>query len=278
VASRSRVCPWCGKLNAAEDVKCDRCERRLPSPWQSAVGRGWASVFERRPWATHLFMLLSVGIYLALVLGGGSLWGPPRRIDAIRWGALFGPLGVIEPWRYLSAMFVHFSLLHVGFNTLTLHSIGRNLEEGIGSARFVLGFLGTGIAGFVASQLLSEPYSLTGGISGGIFGLLGVAVGFRYAHRDPEWKRLAITAVGYAVAMILLDRMVQLNVNHAAHIGGLVAGVGFGWVIVRAGRERRLNRATEVAAALLIVATFASIALSLTSPYVRRAPATSIPA
>ena len=112
-------------------------------------------------------MLLSVGIYLALMLGGGSLWGPPRPIDAVRWGALVGPLGRVEPWRYLSAMFVHFSLLHVGFNTLTLHSIGRSLEEGIGSARFVLVFLGTGIAGFVASQVFYELDPLTGGISGG---------------------------------------------------------------------------------------------------------------
>jgi membrane associated rhomboid family serine protease len=239
------------------------------------VGRGWAGIFERRRWATHLFMLLSVGIYLALVLGGGSVWGPPRRIDAVRWGALLGPLGVVEPWRYLSAMFVHFSLLHVGFNTLTLHSIGRNLEEGIGSARFVLVFLGTGIAGFVASQLLYEPDPLTGGISGGIFGLLGVAVGYRYAQRDPEWKRLAITGIGYAVAMALIP---GVTVNHAAHVGGLVAGVAFGWLIFRAGRQPRVNRAIEVSAALLIVATFAAIALSLTSPYVRRAPPTSISA
>lgn len=274
MASSSRVCPWCGKLNAAEDSRCERCERRLPRPWETSIARGWTAVFERRLWATHLFIFLSVGIYLALMLGGGSLWGPPRPIDAVRWGALVGPLGLVEPWRYLSAMFVHFSLLHVGFNTLALHSLGRNLEAGIGSARFVLVFLGTGIAGFVASQLWNEPDPLTGGISGGIFGLLGVAVGFRYAQGDPEWKRLAITGVGYAVVMALLP---GVNVNNAAHVGGLIAGAAFGWVMARAGRQRRVKRATDVVAALLIVATFAAIALSLASPYVRRPP-TSIAA
>lgn len=237
--------------------------------------RGWSAIFQRRPWATPLFIGVSIAIYLALTLGGGSLWGPPRSIDAVRWGALVGPLGRIEPWRYLSAMFVHFSLLHVGFNTFALHSIGRNLEEGIGSARFVLVFLGTGIAGFVASQLFYDPDPLTGGISGGIFGLLGVAVGYRYAQQDPEWKRLAITGAGYAVAMALIPGM---SANHAAHVGGLLAGVGLGWIIFRAGRGRRVTRAFEVVAALLVLATFASIALSFASPYVRRAPPPSIAA
>jgi membrane associated rhomboid family serine protease len=191
-----------------------------------------------------------------------------RRSQGLRWGALVGHLGSREPWRYISAMFVHFNLLHVGFNTLTLHSLGRNLEQGIGAARFILVFLGTGIGGFVASQLWYEPDPLTGGISGGIFGLLGVAVGWRYAERDPEWKRLAVTGVGYAVAMALLPGM---QVNHAAHLGGLGVGVALGWALFRAGRQRRVDAFLNVLAAVLLLATVASIILSLLSPVAKQA-------
>jgi rhomboid protease GluP len=213
-------------------------------------------------------MGLTVAVYGLLALGGTEGWGTVGRLGALRWGALVGALGHIEPWRYLSAMFVHFSLMHVGFNTLTLHSLGRSLEDAVGWARFVVVFIGTGVAGFLASELWYAPIPLTGGISGGIFGLLGAAVGWRYAMRDPEWKRLAITGTGYAVAMALIP---GVTVNHAAHVGGLLAGAGLGWALYRLGHGRRIDRVMNIAGALLILASFGSIGLSLTSPVIRRA-------
>jgi rhomboid protease GluP len=264
----SRVCPTCGKLNAVADTRCAWCEARLPAGWETKARSGLGSILARPGWATYLFMLLSVVVYGLLAFGGTEQWGSVRRIGALRWGALAGPLGHVEPWRYLSAMFVHFSLLHVGFNVLTLHSLGRSLEDAVGWARFVVVFLGTGIAGFLASELWYAPIPLTGGISGGIFGLLGAAVGWRYAMRDPEWKRLAITGVGYAVAMALIP---GVTVNHAAHVGGLVAGAGFGWGLYRLGQGGRVDRVMNITGAVLVIASFASIALSLTSPVVNRA-------
>jgi rhomboid protease GluP len=267
VSNGSRICPACGKLNAREESNCTRCGARMPAGWQMATRDRWASVFQRPGWATTLFVLLDVGVYAGLMLGGTEGWGNISRLDALRWGALAGSLGHIEPWRYLSAMFVHFGLLHVAFNTLTLHQLGRSLEDGVGWARFVVVFIGTGVAGFLASELFYEPVPLTGGISGGVFGLLGAAVGWRYAQRDPEWKRLAITGIGYAVAMALIPGM---TVNHAAHGGGLIAGAGLGWVLYRLGRGRQVDRAANLIGAVLIVASFASIGLSLTSPVIRR--------
>jgi membrane associated rhomboid family serine protease len=266
VSIGSRICPGCGKLNARDDARCSRCDARLPAGWETAVRDRWGSALQRRGWATTLFMVIDGLVYAALMLGGTELLGSVRRLEALRWGALVGELGHIEPWRYLSAMFVHFSLLHVGFNTLTLHQLGRSLEDAVGWGRFVVVFVGTGVAGFLASELWYTPVPLTGGISGGIFGLLGAAVGWRFAQRDPEWKRLAITGVGYAVAMALIP---GVTVNHAAHGGGLVAGAGFGWALYRLGRGRSVDRAMNLIGALLILGTFASIGLSLTSPIVR---------
>jgi membrane associated rhomboid family serine protease len=267
VANGSRICPQCGKLNAREDAHCSRCGARLPAGWEITARRRWTSALQRPGWATITFMVLDVGVYLALMLAGTGPLGSVPRLEALRWGALAGTLGHVEPWRYLSAMFVHFSLLHVGFNTVTLHSLGRSLEDSLGWARLVVVFLGTGIAGFLASELWYAPMPLTGGISGGIFGLLGAAVGWRYAQRDPEWKRLALTGLGYAVAMALIP---GVTVNHAAHIGGLLAGAGLGWALFRMGRGRKADRALDIAGGLLIIASFASIGLSLASPVVRR--------
>ena len=61
-----------------------------------------------------------------------------------------------------------------------------------------------------------------------------------------------------------------VTVNHAAHIGGLLAGAGFGWLLFRLGRSPRVDRGIDITGGVLMVATFASIVLSLTSPIVRQ--------
>jgi hypothetical protein len=131
VTSGSQICARCGKLNSREDARCFQCGARLPGGW-GAAGRGWGSLLARPDAATTLFVVLSVVVYGALWLSGVGAWGAVHPIAALRWGALAGPLGSLEPWRYLSAMFVHFGLMHFGFNTLTLHQLGRELEGAVG--------------------------------------------------------------------------------------------------------------------------------------------------
>lgn len=256
-----RICPFCGKLNAREDDRCIRCDRRLPSAGEALVTntvRRWLG--DEYP-LTKVFIGLSGLVYVGMMLSGGSpsLMGGVQPLSALRWGALFGDLGQSEPWRYLSAMFVHFGLLHLGLNCLTLHALGRSTESGVGSLRFAIVFLGTGIVGFVASDLVYSRPPLTGGISGGVFGLLGVAAGWRYADRDPEWKRLALTGFGYAAVMWLLP---GFSVNNAAHLGGLIAGGLLGWAFYRERRSGRYRTLVNALGVLLLCATPLSIVLS----------------
>jgi rhomboid protease GluP len=204
-----------------------------------------------------LFLVLSLAVYLALIFGGRGLLQPVSAERAVRWGALGGELGRSEPWRYLSAIFVHFTLLHVAFNLLALVSFGRSLEQAIGAARFAVLLLLSGIGGFVLSEFWYTFQPLTGGMSGGIFGLLGAEVGLRYAGRDVAWKKSAISALGYGVAAALLPGQ---SVNNAAHFGGLIVGAAFGWVLFRAGWNLRADRAFGILAALLLLATVGAIA------------------
>jgi rhomboid protease GluP len=229
--------------------------------------RAGSSVLGRRHVATTFFIGVSVLVYVGLLLGGDGLFDSVRRSQALRWGALEGRLGLAEPWRFLTAMFVHFSLLHVGLNVLSLRSLGHDLEDSIGAARVTLIFLGTGIGGFVVSQIWYTPVHLTGGISGGVFGLLGAAAGWRYAQGDEQWKRLAMTGAGYAAVMALLPMQMF---NNAAHVGGLVLGAALAWALFRVGRSRSVERTLNGLAVVLVLAMGVSIVLSLTSPLTTR--------
>lgn len=257
MAPASKTCSHCGRLNAAEDRRCSRCERRLPSAWESALGARWTSLLGKGSGATTLFLVLSLAVYVALISGGRGLLQPVSPARALRWGALVGDLGHSEPWRYLSAIFIHFTLMHLAFNLLALVSFGRSLEQVIGSARFAGLLLLSGVGGFVLSEFWYTLQPLTGGMSGGIFGLLGAEVGLRYAGRDVAWKKSAVSALGYGVAAALLPGP---SVNNAAHFGGLLVGAAFGWVLFRAGWNLRADRAFGILAALLLVTTIAALA------------------
>ena len=229
----------------------------MPPAWESAVARHWSSLLGKGSGATTLFLVLSLAVYALLILGGPGLLQSVSAARALRWGALVGDLGHSQPWRYLSAIFVHFTLMHVAFNLLALVSFGRSLEQAIGSARFAALLLLSGVGGFVLSDLWYTFQPLTGGMSGGIFGLLGAEVGLRYAGRDVAWKQSAISALGYGVVAALLPGQ---SVNNAAHFGGLFVGAACGWGLFRAGWTLRADRAFGIVAALLLVATVGAIA------------------
>lgn len=263
VSQRSRICPNCRRLNSAEDRVCYHCHARLPGKaalrWRELTATALGDV---QPGA-RFFVILCVLIYAFTAMKGNfSLMGGIPNLVALRWGALFP--GMDEPWRYLSAMFIHFGLLHIFFNMMTLNDLGRMLEPRLGSGRFLSAFLITGIVGFIASDLwytwMGHP-ALTGGASGGLLGLIGVLVGFLYARRDPMWKQVLGRVLVYAAIFAI-----ALPVNNAAHLGGLVSGMALGYLF---GTERqrwaRLTPWYNRLAALLVVCSVVSIAASYVS-------------
>lgn len=181
---------------------------------------------------------------------------PFQTITLIRFGALFGP-ELLQPWRLLSAVFVHFSALHLIMNLLALNSFGAPIERRFGPARTFLLFVLCGVGGFVAS-FWWNPFAFTVGASGGIFGLLGATIGVLVARKDPGWKALVRDQLIFALILALLFR-----VNTAAHVGGFVLGVGLAMLFERE-RVRPVTSAfLTLAAVLCAIASVASIALSL---------------
>ncbi len=73
-------------------------------------------------------------------------------------------------WRLITPIFLHGSIMHIGFNMYAVYILGRELERFYGHFRFFLLYLAGGFAGVVASYLLTSAPSL--GASTSTFGLL----------------------------------------------------------------------------------------------------------
>ena len=81
-----------------------------------------------------------------------------------------------QPWRIITSMFLHFGIIHVVVNMYALWNLGTLLEPGIGSLRFTLLYVITGLSSGIASLIFNE-YVISAGASGAIFGLYGYVLG-----------------------------------------------------------------------------------------------------
>ena len=146
-------------------------------------------------------------------------------------------------WRFITPMFVHLNVLHLLMNMFALLILGPFVEKLYGSAKFVVFWVVTGIAGVVASYLALRPslaHGLLGtfifrsadgpsaGASGALFGLIGVlfVFGIKYRRELPEgFKRVFGTGLLPIIFINLFIGFVGRNfIGNAAHLGGLFTG------------------------------------------------------
>ena len=153
-----------------------------------------------------------------------------------------------ETYRLVTSMFLHFGVMHLGMNMLATWVFGLEVERREGSIRTVAVFLVTGLVGGAAAYLFHPPFAQVAGASGGVFGLLGVAL-VRTVRAGQSPQQL----VGLLVVNLFIGIVVP-NISLAAHGGGFVAGV----VYAAASTLPRRARPAWVSAVVLVALVGAS--------------------
>ncbi len=177
------------------------------------------------PVVTYVLVVVTVIIYI-LQAGTQALTGydlPALIGMKVNQSILEGQL-----WRLLTPMFLHGSLVHIGFNMYALVVIGSGLEKRFGHWRFLALYTMGSFAGNVFSFLLSPNPSL--GASTSIFGLLGAEMVFFYQNRElfGSGARRALQNV-ITVAVINLVIGLSPGIDNWGHLGGLIGGLIFTW-------------------------------------------------
>ncbi len=271
MASGSRVCTQCGALNSIDDKACYRCGKRMAGPLATSAQGIFSDFSADGVPVTKLMALMCIVVYGLMVMSDGgfkldlSIVGSFKGSSLLRLGALHERV-TGEPWRVLSAVFVHFGLLHIGLNMMSLVSLGRTLEPHLGSARFLILYIATGIFGFAATlwwwDFSASPVPrVTAGASGAIFGLVGAFVGVLMARRSPNWKRILVNNLVYCAILGFV-----LPANNAAHLGGFVAGIGLGALMEREPQPRKRDALMRVIAAVCLLSSVVSVVLCDRSP------------
>lgn len=184
---------------------------------------------------TKVLIGMNTLVYLAMVVRGVSPV-EPSTAQLISWGANWGPLSLAnQPWRMLTANYVHVGILHIALNMWCLWNLGLLAERVFDGWAYVLIYTLCGIVGSLAGLAL-HPLITAAGASGAIFGLAGALIAALYlGHLGIPRQALRGTIkslVLFAVYNLAFGAAVPA-IDNSAHIGGLVAGLALGAVLAR---------------------------------------------
>ena len=185
---------------------------------------------------TLLLIGINLAVFVAMLFHGAGLWHSPNTVQ-LAWGANFGPATEDgEWWRLISALFLHFGLLHLGMNLLALWEGGTFVERMYGPARFALIYGASGLAGNLLSLVMHSGGAVAGGASGAIFGCYGALLVFLWAARRQldlhEFRWLFWGAAAFSAITILVGLAIP-GIDNAAHTGGFLGGCLTGLALLR---------------------------------------------
>jgi rhomboid protease GluP len=192
-----------------------------------------------------------VAVYLAVAFAGQS-YGHPLNVslvtqpfDVVGKGALVPALvargGV---WRLVSSMFLHAGFVHLALNMLSLYFLGAFVEVALGRARFLALYLTSGLAGGLAYLYSGDFNGSVVGASGAIFGLLGGVLGYSLRRGTFSWQNPLIRQLLILTVLNLYIGFSIPNISNAAHIGGLLSGLAFGWLVAPTVYSQKKARAS----------------------------------
>jgi membrane associated rhomboid family serine protease len=179
---------------------------------------------------TKALIGINAAVYVAELVQGGGVYGVNSTI--YQKGFLYAPfVAQGDWWRLMTAAFLHYGPFHLLLNMLGLYWFGSLLERRIGSGRFFLIYIVSGLAGS-AGALLVSPNNATVGASGAIFGILGAGLVLEQQH-DYVFGG---SALGVIVANLVLTFAWSGNISVGGHIGGLIGGAAATLAFSRFGR------------------------------------------
>lgn len=186
---------------------------------------------------TYAFAAVNV-LVLLWVEGHGS---STDSASLVRFGALErSRVWAGEPWRLVSAAFLHAGWIHLLWNTIAGVPWCRPVERALGSAGFLVVYLASAV-GASALSLLGQDV-VSAGASGALFGIVGAAL---VLHRRGvgTWRAfLRSRASRWVLASIAAWSVLGLwlPLDQLAHAGGLVSGGAAAWLLSRPGRRHAL--------------------------------------
>ncbi len=202
ITTSDRTCPYCGEVVRAKAVDAR-------SPVQVLGGFIPAARF-----TTIMILLVNFALFLASSFGAGA-W-------LLNAGAKTEEIWTQGEWyRLVTAGFFHGGMLHIFMNSWVLYDLGAQVEEIYGTARLLVFYLVSSVAGFLLSAYL-HPLRPSVGASAALFGFIGAMIALGVRNRTSVGQTIRSMYIRWAIYGLLFGLLP--GIDNAAHVGGLAMG------------------------------------------------------
>ena len=188
---------------------------------------------------TVALIVINAAVFFILTLFGDT----EDALFMLQHGAMYEPYIIDghEYYRIFTCIFLHFGISHLLNNMVLLGALGWNLELEIGSVRFLIIYLLSGLGGNLLSGYLDirlQDYAVSAGASGAIFGILGALLYVVYRNHG-RLRNISGRGMLVMVAITLYFGFASSGVDNAAHVGGLITGFLCGILLYRKKHRKR---------------------------------------
>jgi len=196
---------------------------------------------------------------IVLIILNAAMFAAQLVVELVKSGPLLEKSFALFPnelaqghvWQLLTFQFLHADPLHLIINCAMLYMFGRPVEEALGRGRFVGMYLASGALGGLLQAACSWTFPQHFGIgpvvgaSAGVFALIA-------AFAALNWEQPITTLVAFILPVTMRAKYLILvevilaglgmldassHIAHAAHLGGVLGGLAFVYLVVRADRE-----------------------------------------
>lgn len=189
---------------------------------------------------TFFLLVLNISIYIFQIIAFYMYFNKKGN----SWGCLLMTFGAFQGgkiknryqyYRFISSMFLHNSMAHLGSNSLSLFFLGFHIENEVkNKLHFGALYFISGLAGNFLSLIINQN-SISVGASGAIIGLCGnFVIYFLLNYRNMSERKM------YSYGTMFLFLFINLfsglaeggeNINMASHIGGFLGGFAFSIIL-----------------------------------------------
>ena len=200
---------------------------------QHEIGEKDRRRYFRNAPAVLILILLNASVFIFEISFGN--WTDPEVLHQL--GALEPHAVVVEGqyWRLFTALFLHAGFVHLLFNLFALYVLGPSLERSIGSVRFMICYLISGLASSAGVVVLTVigivQVAQLVGASGCIMGIVGAWAGFLVQHRHAPQAKQRLGNVLMIIAIQTAFDLSTPQVSMAAHLCGLITGFILGLIL-----------------------------------------------
>lgn len=202
------------------------------------------------PMIKNLLIINVAVFFIQKIFASIAFEGIPGELILNHYFALNPLIGIdsnFQIWQLFTYQFMHGDFMHIFFNMLMLWMFGMEIENIMGSKKFLVFYLvsglGAGLLQLFGTPILSDSFGYTIGASGAVYGVM-IAFAMFFPDRYIMFYFLIPVKAKYLITFFIILEFISVReasfVAHLAHIGGALTGLIF--LLIDRRKQFNVNR------------------------------------